>query len=540
MTTSAPPPHPPHSAPDPAPASVRVSVVVPVWQPGASFDELIASLDRQSLDRSDFEVLLCDDGSGEETRVRLAEIARRRPHVRVLTLPHSGWPGTPRNEGVAAARGKYVQFVDQDDWLFESALERLCDYADEHGSDVVVGKEVGIGRPLPTGIFRRDVPYARLGEDPLLEMLTPHKLFRTAFLREKGIRFPDGKVRLEDHLFVMRAYFEARVVSILASENCYAWVKREGSASSSRIDPETYFPHLEAVLDLVEEHTEPGRLRDRLLRHWFRGKILKRLTGPRMLKHSPEYRDRLLDVVVPLVRRRFGPGVDAGLSFPNRIRASLLRADRRTDLLAYAEFEASLECRVLVTTASWSRGGGLQLGVRVEVTRDGSAALEFEPKTGRLTSLPMPMDGTPTALLEAGRELQNDRVALVLGGADAGDADAGGRRRVASAPLRGSGSAAVAVDPLTVFGPHDESSVARISATVRRGGWTFEVPLTADAATLAGAGPSPLLAGRTCTPVAGPGGAVELRRVWPGGRFREIAGRAVRRVRKRARQRARR
>ncbi|NKF33950.1 glycosyltransferase family 2 protein, partial [Pseudomonas sp. BGM005] len=86
-------------------------------------------------------------------------------------------------------------------------------------------------------IFRRDVPNARLGEDPLLEMLTPHKMFRTAFLRDREIRFPEGKVRLEDHLFVMRAYFEAETISIFASEPCYAWVKQPGSASSSRIDP---------------------------------------------------------------------------------------------------------------------------------------------------------------------------------------------------------------------------------------------------------------------------------------------------------------
>ncbi|PCE15559.1 hypothetical protein AUC47_11755 [Microbacterium sp. SZ1] len=507
--------------------SVRVSVVVPVFNPNEAFDELIASLDRQTLDRSQFEVLLCDDGSDEQTRERLAKVESTRPYVRVLYLPHSGWPGTPRNEGVAAARGRYVQFVDQDDWLFESALEALCDYADEHGSDVVVGKEVGIGRPLPRRIYRRDVPDAKLGEDPLLEMLTPHKMFRTAFLREKQVRFPDGKVRLEDHLFVMRAYFEASTISILGSVPCYAWVKRSGSASSSRIDPDSYFPHLEAVLDLVERYTEPGRLRDRLLRHWFRGKILKRVSGKRMVGYPAEYRTRLLDAVIPIVQRRFGPGVDAGLAFPQRIRAALLRADRRGDLVAFARFEKEMKCRVAVTSASWSRGGGLSLGLRVEITRDGQDALVFDD--GTLTSLPVPMDGLPTGLLEAGRELRNDRIELVLAPAD------GEVRHLATASLRGRSTATLAVDPLRVFGPDDEAREARIVAKVRRAGWTFEVPLTSDAATLAGAGRSPLLAGRTCTPVAARGGAVELRRVWPGGRFKDLAGRAVRRMRSRAR-----
>jgi glycosyltransferase involved in cell wall biosynthesis len=140
-------------------------VIVPVFNPGPTLDDLVGSFDRQTLSAADFEVLLCDDGSDESTQKRLAAVAQDRPNVRVLNLPHSGWPGTPRNEGIAAAAGEYVFFVDQDDYLFDAALEKICDYADLHSSDVIVGKEVGIGRSLPRQIFRRDVPHAVLGKD---------------------------------------------------------------------------------------------------------------------------------------------------------------------------------------------------------------------------------------------------------------------------------------------------------------------------------------------------------------------------------------
>lgn len=527
--------------------SIRVSVVVPVFRPGASFDDLIASLDRQTLDPAAFEVLLCDDGSGEPTGERLAAIARTRPNVRVLSLEHSGWPGMPRNHGVDAARGKYVQFVDQDDYLFDGALEKLCDYADANASDVVVGKEVGIGRPLPSRIFRRDIARAVLGTDPLLEMLTPHKMFRTAFLRANGIRFPEGRVRLEDHLFVMQAYFAASTISILASEPCYAWVKQPGSASSARIEPESYFPHLETVLDIVEAHTEPGRLRDRLLRHWFRGKILKRIAGPRMVKYPEEYRDRLLDVVVPLTQRRFGPGVDAGLGVAHRIRAALLRADRRDDLLRLAEFESGVQCRATVTAARWSRGGGLHLTLRVDITHDGKDALVFETveletpsgaktsggdpsrvkKSTRLTSLPLSsLEGLPTNLLVADRELRNDRVDVLL-------RDESGTERILSGRRpRDLSKVALSIDPVRSFDRTDDSRGGPLSVKVRRAGWAFDVPLEADPAVLARAGRSPILAGRTCTLTVGDGGAVELHREWPGGSFKDAAGRTVRRIRR--------
>lgn len=508
-------------------------MVVPVFRPGPTFDDLIASFDRQTLPAGAFEVLLCDDGSGQETHARLTEVARTRPNVRVLDLPHSGWPGTPRNRGVEAARGAYVQFVDQDDWLFDGALEKLCDYADLHGSDVVVGREVGIGRDLPTRIFRRDIPNATLGQDPLLEMLTPHKLFRTSFLRANNIRFPDGKVRLEDHLFVMEAHFAADTISILASEPCYAWVKHPGSASSSRIDPESYFPHLEAVLDLVEAHTEPGRLRDRLLRHWYRGKILKRLAGRRMVKYPAAYRERLLRVVAPLVQKRFGPGVDGGLAFPHRIRSALLRAGRWEDLVRYARFETDMECRATVTSATWSRGGGLHLTLRVTITHEGHDALVFTSDAGaeRLVSAPWLAD-LPADALVAGRELGNDRIDIVLSDIVSGDEGAS-ERKLVSQGQPDLGAVVVAIDPLKTFGPTDALRSARLTAKVRRAGWTFDVPVQADPETLARAGRSPFLAGRTCELVATDDGDVELRREWPGGQLKDSAGRAMRRWRAR-------
>lgn len=493
---------------------IRVSVVVPVYRPGAAIEPLIASLDAQTLPQERFEVLLCDDGSGDETVAQLEAIARDRPNVRVTALPHSGWPGTPRNRGIDEARGTYVQLVDQDDHLFPAALEALCDVADANGSDVVVGKEVGIGRDIPSRIFRRDVPDARLGRDPLLQMLTPHKLFRTAFLREHGIRFPDGRVRLEDHLFVMQAYFAADVISILASVDCYAWVKQPGSASSSRIEPETYFPHLEAVLDVVEAHTEPGELRDTLLRHWLRGKILQRLAGRRMLRYPDDYRERLLDVVTPIVERRFGPGVDAGLSSTHRLRVALLRAGRRDDLVALAAEEERTDGGVVqVAGARWSRGGGLHLRLRVRLTDDAAA-----PWHG-----PSWLEELRAQVLD---EPTTDRVDLLVRGTD-GARD----RRIASGVLGADGVATLSIDPIRAFGSRAGTTDLPLVARARHAEHDVAATVRVDPSVVAAAGRSPLLAGRRASLATGLDG-VALHRVWPAGRLRDAAGRASRRVRR--------
>ena len=97
-----------------------------------------------------------------------------------------------------------------------------------------------------------------------------------------------------------------------------------------------------------------------------------------MIRYPDDYRSRFLDVVIPIARTRFGPGVQDGLPFPLRIRSALLRAGRRDELLRLAEFESQLGCRADVTSARWSPRGKLALTITVRVIRDGRDALTFD------------------------------------------------------------------------------------------------------------------------------------------------------------------
>jgi hypothetical protein len=126
-----------------------------------------------------------------------------------------------------------------------------------------------------------------------------------------------------------------------------------------------------------KENTEPGPLRDDLLRHWYRGKILSRLGGRRMLRYPDDYRARFLDVVVPIVRSRFSEAVERGLPLPLRIRSVLLRHGHRDQLLRLAEFEAAMTCEADVASVRWTRLGKLVLTVRYRFIRDGEDALLF-------------------------------------------------------------------------------------------------------------------------------------------------------------------
>lgn len=345
---------------------IKVSVIVPVYNPGRHMDDLIASLLRQSLPTDEFEAVFVDDGSTDGTGERLDALAAEHPNISCLHIPNSGWPGRPRNVGLEAAQGEYVYFVDNDDYLGDEALERLYDFAQQHGSDVVVGKVVGRGRVIPREIFRKNVERTNLRAGFPLTLLTPHKLFRRSLLMEHGLRYPEGRRRLEDHLFVMAVYFKAEVLSILADYACYYWVKRDDTtnASSSRFDPVGYFDNMREVLDLVAESAEPGAYRDRLLGHWYRGKVLGRMGRGVLFSYPPDYRAGLHAELRRLVREdRWGEGVHAGLSMSLRVRSRLLRDAGLEELERLAEVEKRMKTEVSMQEATPMTRGRLRFRV---------------------------------------------------------------------------------------------------------------------------------------------------------------------------------
>ena len=119
-------------SPSPMP---KVSVIVPVFDPGPDIDDCIESLLGQTMPAGDLELIFVDDGSTDGTPARLDELAGRHRHVRVQHIPNSGWPGKPRNVGIDMAEGEYVYFVDNDDWLGKSALK--WDWLPEADNDSV-------------------------------------------------------------------------------------------------------------------------------------------------------------------------------------------------------------------------------------------------------------------------------------------------------------------------------------------------------------------------------------------------------------------
>jgi len=458
---------------------LKVSVIVPVYNPGAGIDDCIDSLLGQTLPPEEYEVIFVDDGSTDDTPARLDALAAEHPHVRVEHIPNSGWPGRPRNLGIELARGEYVYFVDNDDWLGKDALRRLHGRAVRDDADIVIGKVVGEGKFVARSVFKRDRSGVTLEWAPLVRLLTPHKLFRKALLDAHGIRFPEGRRRLEDHVFTMHAYFHAERISVLAGYPCYHWVLREKdvNASFTDFDPAGYYGNVREVLDLVDEHMEPGPLRDRVRSHWYRGKMLGRVGGRNFLEREPGYRRELYEEIRRLALERYGEEVEAYIPFNARVRSRLLRDGRYDALHALAAVEAGLRTQASLIELE-PDDDGVSVAVEARLAGD-DGPLAFTRRDGRLAwAPPAPLAAMlPPETLDAGEDLGRPYAdVLISSHRDGTEYLLRTETEMRLEPVR---DADGPVTPVLTARARLEPRVAIAKAKLRRGEWSVNVTASA-------------------------------------------------------------
>lgn len=112
-----------------------VSVIVPVYNVESYVSRCIESLLRQTY--ADIEILLIDDGSQDHSLEILRRYEKQDTRIRVFHKSNEGL-GPTRNYGLRQARGKYVMYVDSDDYVLPTIMEKLLNSLREHQADISV------------------------------------------------------------------------------------------------------------------------------------------------------------------------------------------------------------------------------------------------------------------------------------------------------------------------------------------------------------------------------------------------------------------
>ncbi|WP_036098184.1 glycosyltransferase family 2 protein [Listeria floridensis] len=115
---------------------IGISIIVPLYNVAEIVGETLKSIDEQ--DFSNYEVLLIDDGSSDDTVQIVRSFIQGKDKFQLIEQPNAG-PAAARNHGLRLAKGEYILFVDSDDLIPDFALSLMYNAAVSHQAELVTG-----------------------------------------------------------------------------------------------------------------------------------------------------------------------------------------------------------------------------------------------------------------------------------------------------------------------------------------------------------------------------------------------------------------
>lgn len=236
------------------PVNPYVSVVMPVYNAAGYLERSVRSVLGQT--DGDLELICFNDASTDDSSAILHRFAEEDPRVRVIDSAVNVKQGGGRNRAMAAARGRYILFLDADDWLRQDAVELCRAAATACDADLVFFDYV---RSSPTA--GSESPCSPLGDDAagmesreLLKHVARRQtsiwsaMYDRRLFAGRGLTFPEG-VFYEDNAVALAVQLGAeRPVKI--SEGLYYYRVDNGSVTRS-LDNPRFFDRIESAVTLL-------------------------------------------------------------------------------------------------------------------------------------------------------------------------------------------------------------------------------------------------------------------------------------------------
>ena len=216
---------------------MKLSIVITLYQSESYLPKCMESVLNQDISKSDYEIILVNDGSPDNSLALAREYAERYDNVVVLSHPNKGLAGA-RNTGLEAAHGKYLCFIDPDDYIetnsLSSLLEKMeCDNLDmlRFNYQMVDEEYTNIKRPKDARLINY-TPKLMTGKEFLSKRLgygcfVWAYIYRTDIIKKNQISFTQG-IYFDDTDWLPRVLCYVNRIDSLDYKR-YLYVQREGS-----------------------------------------------------------------------------------------------------------------------------------------------------------------------------------------------------------------------------------------------------------------------------------------------------------------------
>ncbi len=244
---------------------IKISIIMPVYKVEEYVGRAIESIQAQTL--KEFEFLIVDDGTPDRSGIICDEYAAKDPRIHVIHKENGGAPSA-RNVAIDIAKGKYMYFMDSDDWAEPTMLEDMYELAEKTQSQLVVAgfyidtyysdteyvtDEFSVAdMDFKTQKEFRENAYKLFDRNLLY---TPwNKLFSAAYLKENNLKFP--QTFWDDFPFNLSVVRDIEKV-VVTSKCYYHFIRARAESETAKYRSDMY--------DKREE--EHGWMID-LYKHW--------------------------------------------------------------------------------------------------------------------------------------------------------------------------------------------------------------------------------------------------------------------------------
>lgn len=221
-------------------SNILLSVVIPVYNCAPVILRCL-----ESIDYADAEIIVVDDGSKDNSADLVNNYAKQKHNVRLIKKENGG-VSSARNVGIEAALGKYIMFVDADDYVFPNAIEKVLGMAENAKADVVkyayytmmnekAVKAVGFeGSPITSTIIKGK--YEALKRYDIPDYLVWDGMYLRSVLMDHHLRFHTDLHLHEDDVFMGELYCHAETVVVTnLLVYCYVVASAQSSTHNQKI-----------------------------------------------------------------------------------------------------------------------------------------------------------------------------------------------------------------------------------------------------------------------------------------------------------------
>lgn len=232
---------------------MKISLIIPIYNVEQYVERCILSCSNQNIDISEYEIIVIDDGSPDNSIDIVERLARKNINIKIFSQKNQGL-SQARNKGLEIAKGEYVWFIDSDDWIEENCILELYNICHEFNLDVLLfdaidfdGNIFKIRNTITQNVCDVIEGKQYLNSNNIIFPVC-FKVFKREFLIENSIYFLKN-IFHEDNEFTPRMfYFANRVMCI---DKPLYYVFHNPNSITRSVNPQKAYDLIEIAVSYV-------------------------------------------------------------------------------------------------------------------------------------------------------------------------------------------------------------------------------------------------------------------------------------------------